>query len=247
MAHAMSWRLLGRTIGTQQWAAVAILTIGVMVSQGGGADTASSDSEGYTTGLLLCLVCICINVLSNVLCEFLFKRTRANQYAQYMRLYTGGFLANFLCLLAKDTDAVARGDSFHNFNRWTSASVVVIGLAGFLVGMTFKHLDNIAVVFADVSAMLVVAIISWCFFDFQLSASFIGGMFLCVCALWLYYQKESPAELSFKYQAVAAAPSEDMFGAHTTSDEGFEMELASSERICDAEDLEDQERLEQQA
>ena len=33
--------------------------------------------------------------------------------------------------------------------------------------MTFKHLDNIAVVFADVSAMIIVSLLSWLMFDLE--------------------------------------------------------------------------------
>jgi len=62
--------------------------------------------------------------------------------------------------------------------------------------MTFKHLDNIAVVFADVSAMIYVSVVSWLCFGLELTPFFLGGVGLCGVAIWLYYgEKEEGMEV----------------------------------------------------
>jgi len=157
----------------------------------------------------------------------LFKRTRANQYRQYMNLYAAGVLLNAACLVGYDYDHIWHGTVFQGFTSMTVFMIAVLGLAGFLVGMTFKHLDNIAVVFADVSAMIIVSLLSWLMFDLELTFTFVLGAAICIIALCLYYLKPGVAEEEDRaaYQRVSTEADTADDGVHMDMDPEEEIEL----------------------
>ena len=91
-----------------------------------------------------------------------------------------GVLVNAVCLVVKDMKTIQAGGVFQGWNAWTCIRVFSLGGAGFLVGAAFKHLDNIVVVFCDVSATIVVAVFSFLLFDLQVSVTFfLGGIICC--------------------------------------------------------------------
>ena len=69
----------------------------------------------------------------------------------------------------------------------TAATLIVGPTAGLLTGAAFKFLDNIAVVFADMIAMLSQSALSILFFGLAIRVNFLAGAFLCILALWTYY------------------------------------------------------------
>ena len=206
---------LGKLLSCRQWVAIVVLTAGVLITQASSfspmasdavpkvATVAKKEQSRHLVGLLLCLVSIGINCGANVTCEYLFKRTRGSQFAQYARLYAFGVVMNLACLMVQDGATIMAGHLFRGYDAWTGAVIVVLSAAGFLVGMTFKHIDNVAVVFADCSAMIYVSIVSWFCFGLQLTPFFLGGVALCGVAIWLYYwEPEEKASQLEEYKAV---------------------------------------------
>jgi solute carrier family 35 (UDP-sugar transporter), member A1/2/3 len=208
---------MGKLLSWRQWIAIMVLTAGVLTTQAGSLSAvapehgstkvvaaAEKEQSRHIVGIMLCLVSIGINTGANVTCEYLFKRTRGSQYAQYARLYVFGVAMNLVCLVVRDGATVMAGNLFQGYDWWTVAVITVLSGAGFLVGMTFKHVDNIAVVFADCSAMIYVSIVSWLCFGLKLTPLFIGGVTLCGGAIWLYYGGEDKDKASAleEYKAV---------------------------------------------
>jgi len=188
--------LIGSTITHRQWGGMCLLLLGVFTTQidhlRDGLTDHKSRSEGaahqsYMTGVALCLVAVALVTCGCVLCEYVYKRTQANQYRQYINMYTAGVLVNAVCLVVKDMETIQAGGVFQGWNVWTCICVFSLGGAGFLVGAAFKHLDNIAVVFCDVGATIVVAVFSFLFFDLQISVTFVLGGIICCGATYVYY------------------------------------------------------------
>jgi len=205
-----------KTQQMRQWIGIVLLTTGVLISQSGtitdhGKPGSVTKAElkhetDAIVGLVLCFISLSINVSANVVTECLFKRTSGSQYAQYIRLYSFGVLLNMLCLLCRDFGSIMNNGIFQGYNAWTLVCILCLALAGFVVGMTIKQLDNIVVVFADVSATVVSSVVSWYYFDLHLTVSFIGGVMVCGYALYLYYSTPEDASLGrMKYQAVKTA------------------------------------------
>ena len=180
--------LIGSTITQRQWGGMFLLLLGVFTTQidhvrDGLTDHKSRSEDAphqsYMTGVALCLVAVVLVTCACVLCEYVYKRTRANQYRQYINMYIAGVLVNAVCLVVKDMETIQAGGVFQGWNVWTCICVFSLGGAGFLVGAAFKHLDNIAVVFCDVGATIVVAVFSFLLFDLQISVTFVLGGIIC--------------------------------------------------------------------
>jgi len=194
--------LIGNTITRRQWVGMSLLLLGVLTTQFDRVHDAlthhktrseESAHQTYMIGIALCLSVVVLVTCACVLCEYVYKRTRANQYRQYINMYTAGVLVNALCLFLKDLKAVQAGGVFQGWNMWTYICVLSLGGAGFLVGSAFKHLDNIAVVFSDVGATIVVTLFSFLFFKLQISVTFVLGGIICCGATYVYYVDPTPA------------------------------------------------------
>ena len=96
----------------------------------------------------------------------------------------------------------AHGSLFYGYNVWVVLALLNSGCSGFLVGAAFKHIDNVAVIVADVLATLLTAALSAAFFGARLTAALAGGAALIFCGLYLYYVR---AEADDAAAAAAAA------------------------------------------
>ena len=65
----------------------------------------------------------------------------------------------------------AHGSLFYGYNVWVVLALLNSGCSGFLVGAAFKHIDNVAVIVADVLATLLTAALSAAFFGARLTAA----------------------------------------------------------------------------
>merc|ERR1712166_209800 len=209
---AILLRAIGRVISGIQLAGVLLLTLGVLISQHSKAEEAAAGKQGesgYLRGSLLALVSMCVVCVANVSCEWIYKRTHANQYRQYCRLYAAGVVINFACLLIHDGQEILAGNLFAGYSWWTWLVIGLTGCHGFVVGMTFKHLDNIVLVFCDVAMMVIVSVVSWWLWDFKLDLNFAAGILIIAAATYLYYVKgaqvSEPKSPALRYAPITTA------------------------------------------
>ena len=124
-------------------------------------------------------------------------------------------------MLAHDGSKVVGSTLFDGYNGWTILVIVLSGCHGFVIGMTFKHLDNIVLVFCDVGMMVIITVVSWFVFDLKLDPTFVIGLLLVAVAIYLYYVQGSahePSSPSLKYAPVATSEPEHYDGRPIASE-----------------------------
>merc|ERR1712086_758694 len=120
-----------------------------------------------------------------------------------------GVVINFACLLIHDGKEILAGNLFAGYSWWTWLVIGLTGCHGFVVGMTFKHLDNIVLVFCDVAMMVIVSVVSWWLWDFKLDLNFAAGILIIAAATYLYYVKGAqvaePKSPALRYAPITTA------------------------------------------
>ena len=200
---ALALRCIGRKLTKVKWFGIVMLTTGVMLSQ---ADrllktnpmqiddeavvAAENEHQRILGGLLFCLVAIVAVTGANIFTEYLYKRpspasAQLQLYARNCWLYAWGMLFNFCVLTYRNKGDFS--EALVGYNKFTVGSIIFLASAGLLVGATFKFLDNIAVVFADMLAMLVQTTLSVVFFGLTLTMYLVAGALICMISLRVYY------------------------------------------------------------
>lgn len=121
---AILLRCIGRHMSRIQIIGILILTAAVFISQYSFiSDTAASEdndsSSEHLTGVVLCLIAVTLVSFANVSCEYVYKRTCANQHRQYIRLYSSGVVLNAMCLTVHSGAGVWAGNLFEGCDSAT--------------------------------------------------------------------------------------------------------------------------------
>eukprot|EP00939_MAST-03C_sp_MAST-3C-sp1_P000757 g757.t1 len=205
--------IMRKVLSISQWIAIFGLTAGVCLSQvghvgdqGGGGGGGEEESDTTTAPLSYIAVGIGLaffravgTAATNVFCESVYKKhTHAFWYLN-ATLYTFGMLFNFLflCIAALDVfgdlpEATSAREAwkkgfFHDYSFAVALIILLGGLSGFFVSVIFKYIDNIALLAADVIAMVILVGVSVRFFDLQVDGFLVTGCVLVLVSLSTYY------------------------------------------------------------
>jgi len=89
--------------------------------------------------------------------------------------------------LELQADPIIERDGFlHGFNYATWLSIAWQALGGILVAVTIKYADNILRGFAQALAIIVASLGSSLFSTWKVTPSFVAGVVLVICAVFLY-------------------------------------------------------------
>lgn len=155
-----------------------------------------SETSPKLIGVVLAIIGSSIAASSNVFLEWLIKRAPGDSlHFQNMQLYFWGILLNFGALVMKFTlepESPIHGQAglFTGFSVWVWVIISMGSITGITISMTLKFVDNIAVVFAHVVAVCLVAVVSARFFNLGLSLPFMAGGFLIAVALIAFHSED---------------------------------------------------------
>ncbi|GBG84187.1 hypothetical protein CBR_g38158 [Chara braunii] len=128
---------------------------------------------------------------AGVYTELIIKaRPQRNINVQNFYLYTFGILFNLFIIFVHDYHDIADKGYFHGYSIITVAMILNHGLSGISVSLVMKFADNIAKVYATSVAMLLTALVSIAFFNFQLTLPFVLGTSVVSIAIYLHYQSK---------------------------------------------------------
>lgn len=195
--------LLGRRLLWRQWLALALLTAGVSVSNWPRLWTAVGDrsragSAAYAAGALMSLAACAIVSLANVAEEKLLKSRLATPlHCQNCVLYGWGVAFNACALVSRGAPAGGANLSvaglFRGLDGYAAAIIGTQALSGILVSATFKHVSNIAALYAHAMSMVLIAACTPAPSDSTASANalFVLGMAIVVLSLVGFYEREA--------------------------------------------------------
>jgi len=203
--------LLGKRLGWPQWLGLLMLVIGVICVQGlfdqllasaqpsadlrrsgrqrsdGRQLAVSAGSSSVGLGVSAMLTASLCTSFASVYFEKMLKGSRKPslwlrniQLASYCMA-----IAAVTVELEEDPLRISEG-WLHGFSPavWGVVGMNVCG--GLLVAVTIKYADNIVRGFAQAVAIIFGALGSWFLFDFQISTSFVVGVFFVIGAILLY-------------------------------------------------------------
>ncbi|XP_065637041.1 CMP-sialic acid transporter 4-like [Quercus suber] len=113
------------------------------------------------------------------------KRPLRNINVQNFWLYF--FRVIFNAVYIQYSDSVGNKGFFYGYSYFTVFIILNHALSGILVTMVMKYADNIVKVFSTSVAMLFLGVVSFIFFDFHLSLSFILDTALVIASIYLHH------------------------------------------------------------
>jgi len=198
--------MTGKRLKCKQWISLFVLTLGVAVvmihrdsddedDDSTKSDVSSSPSSFVLLGCLLALIRGVGTAFTNVLCEYVYKRQNEGFWYLNAELYLFGMIANFISVLSVND---SNSNIFHDmFSTLPILIILLGGFSGICVSFIFKFIDNIALIAADVLALVILVFISAAYFGLEINVPLVLGCFLIVISLAYYYSNEtSPTKSS---------------------------------------------------
>lgn len=107
-----------------------------------------------------------------------------------MVLYTYGIVVNYLYMMITDDGTIAENGIFHGFDGSSMQTLAAQSLMGITLSFLFKFLDNIVYVISLTVSMLLTAVFSILFYEFQCSALFLCSMLIVVISIYFFYRQK---------------------------------------------------------
>lgn len=189
---------LGTAITRIKWAALALLTVSLIVSEVPrfhevGSAQSLSNATPFVLGFGLTIFGTLIVSGGNVTFEWLMKADKDQTlFWQNFQLYTFGIVFNLTAIgfqLISGHSSLEHG-LFHGMGLWTVAIISVQSVSGMCVGAVIKYLDNMAVIYCHSVSVFLTAILGRLIFGFEVTGWFVIGVVICCCSLKLYYSRE---------------------------------------------------------
>jgi UDP-galactose transporter len=210
---------LRRKFATTQWAAVLVLTMGVVFAEvshySANAPAATPKVKGehpfvnsVMFGPALTLVGATVMSFANVYCESLYKEDEETEtlWIKNVRLYTFGAAFNIAGFVANERLQTSHhGNPFYGFNVFTCIVVFSGSCTGLIIGFLLKFVDNIAVIHADALATIFATILSVAFFKLVVDWWFAVGIVCIIAAIYLYHWEGDLLQACFSGGGAAAA------------------------------------------
>ena len=197
--------LTGKRLKCKQWISLVVLTLGVAVVMihrdervENKSNTPLSSSKSIVFfGCILALVRGVGTALTNVLCEYVYKRREKGFWYLNAELYLFGMIVNFISVLSVK-DENSSSNIFHDMFSLLPILIILLGgFSGMCVSFIFKFIDNIALIAADVIALVMLVFISAAYFGLSINAPLILGCLLIVTSLGYYYTSGEDDTQSF--------------------------------------------------
>lgn len=186
----LSVLILGRSLSSEKWSALVMLTVGVAVIQLPKGDTLANRTKGQgnaLTGFSAVLAAAFTSGLAGVYLEKLLKQTDSSIWLRNIQLaFCGSALALSGCFL-QDSVAIFSG-GFHQGYSWMVWFVILLqAVGGLVVASVLKYADNILKCFGCALSIVISCIMSSVLLEeFTPDSFFLLGTLLVLQATALY-------------------------------------------------------------
>jgi len=198
--------MMGRKLRPVQWSALVLLTFGVTFSNWdklgwdpmpcddpGGRCEPSRQRPAYAAGVLATVIACMMTATANVVEEKLLKGgLDVPLYCQNVVLYCWGVFFNLTAMLFRVNPSGGEQPSRNPFEGYDLLALCIIvtqAASGILISATFKHVSNIAALYAHAVSMIMIAI----FTPTSASVFFVGGMVIVILSLLIFYHRDIEA------------------------------------------------------
>ncbi len=182
--------MLRKQLSSLQWVSLVFLFVGVAIVQLQPHDTKVSEKIATEQNPLVGLVAVIVSCLmsgfAGVYFEKILKNTKPTIWLRNVQLGVIGVVFGVATMQMNDGASVQEKGFFFGYD-WVVWFVICLNsFGGLMVAVVVKYADNILKGFATSAAIIVSSVASVFFFDFQLSAQFIGGTTLVILSVYMY-------------------------------------------------------------
>jgi UDP-sugar transporter A1/2/3 len=184
-----SYLMLGKQLTSSQWGAVVALAAGVAVVQLSNASSSQvSEPQAYNTTIgTIAIICASVSSgFAGVYLEGVLKTTTASLWVRNVQLSLFGAIVALIGMILHDGTAIMEHGFFHGYNASVWGTVLLQSFGGLLTAVVVKHADNILKGFATGLAIILSAVLSTWFFDFDLTWRFVIGAGIVIVSVFVY-------------------------------------------------------------
>jgi len=201
--------ILKRHLYKHQWISIFLLAGGIALVQFPTGDRATQNNPSGNAmmdkalGVLSVFITCLVSGFAGVYFEKILKKTKVTLWARNVQLSLFSVIPGYFigCLLLDGKEISERG-FFAGYSNWTILSIVCQSLCGIITALVVKYADNILKGFANSISIILSCIVSYFFFDFNITLLFIIGCSIVLYSSYLYgvkpkEKKESLEEIEF--------------------------------------------------
>ncbi|XP_039299344.1 UDP-galactose/UDP-N-acetylglucosamine transporter srf-3-like isoform X2 [Nilaparvata lugens] len=182
--------LMKRRLGAQQWMALLVLLIGIVLVQ----ITKSTDKIGKDNpdqnrliGIAAVLGACCLSGFAGIHFEIILKSSdNISVWIRYVQLSCLSMPVALVTCFLTDYDKIIDNGFFFGYDIFVIYLVFLQAGGGLIVAVVVKYGDNILKGFATSAAIVISAVFSVYLFGFEISSEFVLGAILVVLSIIMY-------------------------------------------------------------
>ncbi|OUM63094.1 hypothetical protein PIROE2DRAFT_29060, partial [Piromyces sp. E2] len=184
--------ILKRHLYKHQWLSIFLLAGGIALVQFPTGDRATNNNSNNAMidkalGVLsVFITCLCSG-FAGVYFEKILKKSKVTLWARNVQLSLFSVIPGYFigCLLI-DGAEIRKVGFFGGYSSWTILSIICQSLCGIITAVVVKYADNILKGFANSISIILSCVVSFFFFDFNITVLFIIGCFIVLFSSYLY-------------------------------------------------------------
>jgi UDP-sugar transporter A1/2/3 len=191
--------LLGRTLKSNKWLGLAMLSIGVGVVQLSGiAKAKEHDASNGTdlevsdraSGFFIILFAAALSSMAGVYFEMILKGVRVSLWTRNLQLAGYSVVTAFIPLyVSGQFGSVMEKGFFYGYTSMTWACILMNAFGGLLVGTVIKYADAVTKDVAIGASIVLSSVASTQLFGFEISEAFVIGVVLVIYSVFLYGER----------------------------------------------------------
>jgi len=187
-----SYLILGRVFSFWQQAGLGLLMVGVaLVQLSQGAEMRKPNGEHPLVGIAaICVACV-TSGFASVYFEYWLKKSQDFWVKQAQLSFFASIIA-LTAVVTEDWDAVKARGFYQGWDYIVCLTVACEAGGGIIVAVVIKYADSVAKNFATALALIATTTMSWLFWEFHVSVTFVVGAALTLLATHVYQSDQAP-------------------------------------------------------
>ncbi|XP_022198038.1 UDP-galactose translocator [Nilaparvata lugens] len=182
--------MLKRTLPLQQWVALIVLVLGIVLVQlASSSDSTSRSSDleqnrlkGFAAALTACM----LSGFAGIYFEMILKGSNISIWMRNVQLSLLSLPIGMITCFVSDYEKILSHGFFVGYDLFVIYLIYLQAIGGLVVAVVVKYADNILKGFATSLAIVLSSVGSIYLFDFSLSYQFILGSVLVMVSILLY-------------------------------------------------------------
>ena len=184
--------ILRKWLRCNQWVALCVLVVGVVVAQSSQGGGSSLNKGSITIGVAAALGVSMCSGFASVYLEKILKGDKTSIWVRNVQLCLFSIPLQFLAIYQRDWEKVQANGWLFGFCWSTWAVVCMFAFGGLLVAVVIRFADNNLKNLAMALAIILSCLVSVPLFDFKPNGAFAGGGALVIVSIFLYAWQPKP-------------------------------------------------------